>query len=155
MPKSLKLIAAEIEDMEILSAALEGMITSPGEMSYLKTARAFTVMGSRFKWEDVSHSSEIEDSWFRIRSGLYFGDVMSVKAVGVSQKNPTEVLELLTLSTHLGEAGQADIRLNFAGGGTICLTMECINVTLTDTGEPWSTSRKPGHDDAPSAEQEN
>ncbi|WP_288903545.1 DUF2948 family protein [uncultured Sneathiella sp.] len=154
MPKSLKLIAAEIEDMEILSAALEGMITSPGEMSYLKSARAFTVMGSRFKWEDVTDDPEKDNSWLRIRSGLYFGDVMRVKAVGVSQNNPTEVLELLSLSTHLGEAGQAEICLNFAGGGTLCLTMECINVTLTDTGEPWTTERKPGHDDAPFTEQE-
>ncbi len=152
MPKPLKLIAAEIEDMEILSAALEGMITSPGEMSYLKSARAFTVMGSRFKWEDVAKGPETTNGWLRIRSGLYFGDVMGVKSTGISQKDPTEVLELLSLSIHLGEDGQADISLNFAGGGTLRLTMECINVTLTDTGEPWETKLKPGLDEALSAD---
>ncbi|MDF2367944.1 DUF2948 family protein [Sneathiella sp.] len=152
MPKPLKLIAAEIEDMEILSAALEGMITSPGEMSYLKSTRAFTVMGSRFKWEDAVDGQKSSDSWFRIRSGAYFGDVMSVKSTGISQSSPTEVLELLSLSTHLREDGQADIALNFAGGGTLRLRMECINVTLTDTGEPWATELKPGHDETPSAD---
>ena len=152
MPKPLKLMAAEAEDMDILSAALEGMITSPGEMSYLKSTRAFAVMGSRFKWEDAAEESKNANSWFRIRSGVYFGDVMGVKSAGISQENPTEVLELLTLSTHLEQDGYASIALNFAGGGTLRLTMECINVTLTDTGEPWATELKPGHDEAPSAD---
>ncbi|MZR31438.1 DUF2948 family protein [Sneathiella litorea] len=152
MPKALKLIAAEAEDMEILSAALEGMITSPGEMSYLKSMRAFTVMGSRFKWEDATGPSKSDKNWFRIRTGIFFGDVMSIKSAGITQANPKEVLELLSLSTHVGEDAQAEIRLNFAGGGTLSLATECINVTLTDTGEPWTTELKPGHDDAPSAE---
>jgi hypothetical protein len=152
MPKPLKLIAAEVEDMDILSAALEGMITSPGEMSYLKSSRIFTVMGSRFKWEDAVEEQQKAKRWYRIRSGLCFGDVMGVKSAGISQGNPTEVLELLSLSTHVGEEGQAEIALNFAGGGTLRLTMECINVTLTDTGEPWATELKPGHDEAPSAD---
>ena len=152
MAKPLKLMAVESEDLEILSAALEGMITSPGEMSYLKSNRAFTVMGSRFKWEDAVDEPENSGRWLRIRSGVYFGDVMDVKSSGISQGSPTEVLELLSLSTHLLEDGQADIALNFAGGGVLRLRMECINVTLTDTGEPWVTELKPGHDEAPSAD---
>lgn len=155
MPKALKLIAAEIEDMEILSAALEGMITSPGEMSFLKPARAFTIMGSRFKWEDTVNEPTSGGGWYRIRSGLYIGDVLSVKTSGISQENPTEALELLSLSTQVGEDLETEITLNFAGGGTLRLTAECINATLTDTGDPWATELKPGHDDASVPDPEN
>ena len=146
MPKGLKLFAAEIDDMEILSAACEGMITSPGEMSFLKSARAFTLMGSRFKWEDAVKSPPAKTSWLRIRSGIYFGDVLAVKTAGISQKKPTEALELLSLSTQVGEDAEAEIRLNFSGGGTIRLMAECINVTLTDTGDAWTTELKPDHE---------
>jgi len=146
MPKALKLFAAETEDMEVLSAALEGVITSPGEMSYLKSARAFTIMGSRFKWEEVTESSS---DWYRIRSGIYFGDVMGVKVTGISQDRPTETLELLSISTHVGQDAQTEFCLYFAGGGSLRLKTECINVTMTDTGDAWTTEFKPQHDGAP------
>ena len=155
MPKALKLLAAENEDVEILSAAIEGLITSPGEMSYLKSKRAFAIMGSRFKWEDAAGNPENSKSWYRIRSGLYIGDVMAVKSSGISQENPTEVLELLNLSTQVGEDLETKIVLNFAGGGTIHLKTECINLSLTDTGEAWKTSVKPEHNDTSSPDQKN
>ncbi|PHQ69072.1 MAG: hypothetical protein COB93_08965, partial [Sneathiella sp.] len=124
MPDGLKLIATEAEELEILSAALEGTITSPGEMSFLRTDRAFTLTGSRFRWEKINNRS-------RVRSGVYFGDVIAVKSTGISQKAPTEMLELLTISVQSGEDAAAEISLNFAGSGTILLATECINVTLT------------------------
>ncbi|MEX1035126.1 MAG: DUF2948 family protein [Sneathiella sp.] len=147
MPKGLKLFAAEIGDVEILSAALEGMITSPGEMSFHKPTRAFTIMGSRFMWEGLGHEMSGSDSWHRIRSGLYFGDVTAVKASGISQNTPTEALELLSLTAHVVKGSDAEIRLYFAGGGTLLLKTECINLTLTDTGEAWRTEHKPRHED--------
>ncbi|MCF8466486.1 MAG: DUF2948 family protein [Sneathiella sp.] len=146
MPKGLKLFAAEIDDMEVLSAACEGMISSPGEMSFLKSPRAFTIMGSRFKWEDAPKRPSEGEPWFRIRSGIYFGDILAVKTAGISQKKPTEALELLSISTQVGEDAEAEMRLNFAGGGTIRLMAECINVTLTDTGDAWTTELKPAHE---------
>jgi len=139
MPKSLKLIATEAEELNILSAALEGTITSSGEMSFLRTDRAFTLMGSRYRWEEAETGS-------RIRVGIYFGDVITVKAAGISQKNPTEILELLNISVQANEDAAADITLNFAGGGTVLLHTECINVSLTDTGDAWATDKRPDHD---------
>lgn len=155
MPDPLKLVATEIEDMQILSAALEGLITSAGEMSYLRPARAFTVMGSRFRWEEPAAQDEDSKSWHRIRSGVYIGDVIAVKASGISQQRPREVLELLSLSTHVGEDMETEITFNFAGGGTLRIKAECINVTLTDTGDAWKTDHRPTHDTAPLADQDN
>ncbi|WP_340150493.1 DUF2948 family protein [uncultured Sneathiella sp.] len=147
MPKGLKLYAAEVEDAEILSAALEGMITSPGEMSFHKSSRAFTIMGSRFMWEATNDDANPADSWYRIRSGLHFGDVMAVKSNGISQNTPTEALELLSMSANVTTSSDAEIQLNFAGGGVLLLKAECINLTLTDTGEAWQTEHKPQHEE--------
>lgn len=147
MPKALKLYATEVDDMDILSAAVERLITSPGEMSFLKGSRAFLLVGSRFKWEDTITEPDTAANWHRIRSGIYIGDVLNVRTRGISQETPTEALELLNLSTQRGTDAAAEICLNFAGGGTICLDTECINVTLTDTGEAWHTEHKPVHAD--------
>ena len=153
MPDPLKLIAVEADEVEILSAATEGLITSAGEMSYLKSARAFALIGSRFKWEDAAAADRSGGPWHRIRSGLYIGDVTSVRTTGISRQKPTEVLELLNLSTHVGNDLETEITLNFAGGGTLRISAECVNVTLTDTGEAWETDKKPSHDDTPTAPQ--
>lgn len=155
MPDPLKLIAVEADDMEIISAATEGLITSAGEMSFLKPARAFTVIGSRFKWEEATAAEEnSRRSWRRIRSGLYIGDVTAVKAIGITREKPTEILELLSLSTHVENDLKTEITLIFAGGSTLRITAECVNVTLTDTGEAWETDKKPSHDDAPGPDQD-
>lgn len=148
MPEGLKLVAATSDDLEILSAAVEGTITSPGEMSFLRPRRAFTLMGSRFKWEDVTEEADLKETWYRIRSGLYISDVLSVQALGISQSSPTEVLELLNISVEMKDDIAADICLEFAGGGTIKLHVECINVTLTDVDKAWPTQQKPEHETA-------
>ncbi|MCR9214329.1 MAG: DUF2948 family protein [Proteobacteria bacterium] len=147
MPEGLKLVAANTDDLEILSAALEGTITSPGEMSFLRSRRAFTLMGSRFKWEDVTDEVDQHGAWFRIRSGVYVSDVLAVQSSGISQSTPTEVLELLNISVEMKDDIAADICLEFAGGGTIKLDVECINVTLTDVDKAWQTEQKPVHED--------
>ncbi len=148
MPEGLKLVAATPDDLEILSAALEGTITSPGEMSFLRSRRAFTLMGSRFKWEDISDAPDHQGAWYRIRSGVYISDVLAVQSSGISQSAPTEVLELLNISVEMKDNIAADICLEFAGGGTIKLDVECINVTLTDVDKAWPTQQKPVHEDA-------
>ncbi|MBL4907358.1 MAG: DUF2948 family protein [Sneathiella sp.] len=143
MSEGLKLSAMEAEDITVLSAAMVGSITSPGEMSYSQTVRHFTLTASRFMWEKYGSSTP---SALRVRSGLFFSDILSVKASGISQGTPTSVMELLTISCTSGEDGAAEIRLNFAGGGILCLDAECINVTLTDVGDPWKADGIPSYE---------
>jgi len=147
MPNGLKLIATDADELGILSAALEGTITSPGEMSFSRSQRSFTLMGSRFMWEEVTRKPQTSETQLRIRSGLLFLDVLSVKSYGISQDFPKETLELLNVASVEKENAAAEIRLNFAGGGMVLLDVECANVTLTDTGEAWSTKHKPQHED--------
>lgn len=144
MSTGLKLSAIETEDVTVLSAAMEGAITSPGEIGYSKTGRSFSLTASRFKWEKFNAANKTSE---RVRSGLYVGDVLSVKATGISQEIPTMATELLSISCIAGEDASADIMLNFAGGGTIRLAVECINVTLTDVGDAWTVEHIPFHTD--------
>ncbi|MEH6527963.1 MAG: DUF2948 family protein [Sneathiella sp.] len=147
MPNGLKLIATDAEELCILSAALEGTITSPGEMSFSRSQRVFTLMGSRFMWEGFSRKPKASNNRSRIRSGFLFMDVLSVKSYGISQDFPKEALELLSVLSFEKENSAAEIRLNFAGGGTVSLDVECVNASLTDTGKAWSTKHKPHHED--------
>ncbi len=140
MSEGLKLKAEEAEDLVVLSATLEGAITSPGEMGYSTSSRAFTITASRFMWETVDEAQKK-----RIRTGLYCADVTAVKTSGISRDIPTMAMELLNISCVTKEDGTAEIPLNFAGGGTIRLFAECVNLTLTDVGDAWKTDHIPFH----------
>ncbi|MBL4740345.1 MAG: DUF2948 family protein [Sneathiella sp.] len=139
----LKLSANVTDDVTVLSAAMEGSITSSGEMSYSSSARHFTLTSSRFMWETFKESAA---SSSRIRSGLYIADVLSVKSSNLRQGNPTDVMELLSISIDAGEDGAATVFLNFANDATLSLSVECINMTLTDVGDPWATDHIPTHE---------
>ena len=39
------------------------------------------------------------------------------------------------------------IELRFAGGGTVRLEVECIEVRLEDLGAAWAAAAKPEHED--------
>jgi len=143
VPNGLKLSAIETDDVTVLSAAMEGSITSSGEMSYSSSARHFTLTSSRFMWEAFKSNTP---SSSRIRSGLYIADVLSVKSSNIRQDNPTEIMELLSISVDAGDDGVATVLLNFANSGTLSLSVECVNMTLTDVGDPWQTDHNPIHD---------
>jgi hypothetical protein len=138
----LKLKAAEIEDVSVISAAIEGAITSPGELGYSAISRTLTLTASRFMWEQFQKAPE---NTLRTRCGLLFGDVLSVKAQGISPDRPTEVLELLSLTCIPGEDGSAIVNLIFAGNAALRLSVECIDIALTDVGDPWGTDKIPDH----------
>ncbi|WP_169543173.1 DUF2948 family protein [Sneathiella aquimaris] len=142
MANGLKLKAAEIEDISVFSAAIEGAITSPGELGYSAINRTFTLTASRFMWEQFQTSPE---NALRTRCGLLFSDVLSVKAQGISPDRPTEVLELLSITCTPGEDGSAILNLIFAGNAALRLSVECIDIALTDVGAPWETDKIPDH----------
>ncbi len=136
----MKLLAVEAAEIEIISAAVESMISSRGEMKYNRQSRSFEITGSRFMWEkSATHG-------YRTRSGLHFMDVQSVRAQSLNTDRPTDVQELLSIGIEEGEDGQAAITLKFAANRSIELAVECVNASLTDLGQHWHTDRIPKHD---------
>ncbi|MBO6825581.1 MAG: DUF2948 family protein [Sneathiella sp.] len=139
----LKLKAISADEVEILSAALEGAITSPGELSYSSKSRQFTMTASRFMWEQFDRSAS--KTGHRTRSGLLITDILSARRQNLPQ-NPDTALELLSLEATAGEDGAAELTLHFAGSTSIALSVECVDIALTDVGDAWETDVIPAHE---------
>jgi hypothetical protein len=90
-----------------------------------------------------------------VRSGLKFDGVLDVKSQNLKRGAPDAVVSLLAVK-FIGNAEQGIdnnkedpggiIELLLAGGGTIRLTVECIDAELSDLTGPWEASARPSHD---------
>ena len=136
----LKLSATDTEDLTVISACLQDAVTVGSEVQYLAKERKFVAVFSRFRWED--HHADGKKRW--VRAGVHFNGVLGVQSKGFS-RDPAAVLELLALEASAGEDGSGSVQLNFAGGASIRLQVECIDCHLTDMGEPWAGRRLSTH----------
>jgi hypothetical protein len=138
----LRLLAEDAEDLQVIAAALQDAIGKIGDVVYEAPARRVTLALNRFRWEQDGPASRE-----RVRAGLQFGGVLSVKARKLRRDEPEGVIELLTIGFEPGEAPGGTVTLNFAGGGDLRLEVECVDAALADVSPPWPTRRKPGHSD--------
>ncbi len=136
----LKLTATDPEDLTVISACLQDAVTIASEINYVPRERRFAAVFSRFRWED-NHRDGAK-RW--VKAGVHFNGVLAVQQKDVSRSSD-QVLELLALSATPGTDGAASLQLDFAGGSSVRLNCECIDVTLTDIGEPWVGQRLPKH----------
>ena len=86
------LAAEDAEDLQIISAKLQDAVTRVGDLVWLPKARRFAALLNRFKWE---HSRKADN--LRVRSGLYFNGVQSVKSNKIMRGDPDAVLSLLAI----------------------------------------------------------
>jgi hypothetical protein len=133
----LRLIAEDAEDLKVLSAALQDAVGKIGDIAFDATGRSLTLALNRFCWESGAK---------RVRCGLQFGGVMSVKARKLRQDAPKAVVELLAVEFEAGEPPGGAILLKFAGGGDLLCEVECIDAALADVSSPWPTRRAPAHE---------
>ena len=133
MSKTLKLAAADAEDLEILSARLQDAAAKMKDLVWLPKQRRFAALFNRFRWEDSAGQST------RVRAGLHFDSVLSVQSQNLKRGAPDAVVSLLTMTfaPKGGEDPGGVIELVFAGGGTIRLAVECIDAELSDLTGPW------------------
>ncbi len=143
MTDLLKLYAMDADDLQVLSAALEGAITSPGEISYSSTARQLTMTVSRMRWEKSGDGNKVSS---RIRCGVLITDITGIRSKSIPRDNPTLGMELLSIQYQKLEDTSAVLSLIFADDRTLELTVECVNAALTDSGEAWTTDKIPTHD---------
>ncbi len=143
----LKLAAEDAEDLDVISARLQDAVTQIGDLVYLPKKKRFAALFNRFKWEDAAKASSDAGN-LRVRSGLHFDRVMSVKAHNIRQGAPEAVISLLAVRfTPRGADDPAGtIELTFAGGGAIRLDVECIDAELVDVSVDWAARGRPEHD---------
>jgi len=158
----LKLVALDIEDLDVLSANLQDAVLTVGDMAYLARQNRFAAICNRFDWQ--SALATVADGrrrgpYRRRRSALRFERVRAAKLQNIDPAAKDQVLELLAIQFEAtrngggdeGGAGpEGDISLIFAGGGVVRLHVECIEAELRDLGPVWSTRSRPQHgDDGP------
>lgn len=143
MTKTLKLAAADAEDLQMLSARLQDAAAKLKDFVWLPKQRRFAAMLNRYRWEDVKGPGT------RVRAALRFDGVSKVQSTNVKRGASEAVVSLLAINfTPNGEGDPAGvIELVLAGGGTIRLTVECIDAELADQTGAWTARARPSHED--------
>ena len=143
MTKTLKLAAADAEDLQMLSARLQDAAGKLKDFAWLPKQRRFAAVLYRYRWEDVKGPGT------RVRAALRFDGVSKVQSTNVKLGASEAVVSLLAINfTPNGEGDPAGvIDLVLAGGGTIRLTVECIDAELADQTGPWTARARPSHED--------
>ena len=146
----LKLIALDLEDLQIISAHLQDAIVRVDEMAYVAGENRFAAILRRFDWTNAQNGI-----YQRRQSALRFEKVRSAQykniSPGVSQATP---LELLAIDYEPTDEVGGTITLVFSGDAGIRLEADCIEAELRDLGPVWKTNARPEHpEDRPEKEQ--
>lgn len=132
MSERLHLIGHEAEDIPVLSALLQDAAVRVDDIAFDAKARRFVLVANRYCWE--------RDVPTRTRSAVRVEGVMRAQR----KEWPTDgnaVLELLAI-----RADEAGLTLDFAGGPSVRLETECIDLVLEDLAGPWGARTMPRHD---------
>lgn len=146
----LKLIALDEEDLAVISANLQDAVMKVGDVAFLPKEKRFAAIANRFDWADaLQDGNSRQQSFARRRTALRFERVLSAKVQGIDLERKGTVLALLALRFEPGDPPGGDVTLEFADGGAIRLTVECIEAELKDLGAVWQTKSRPQHPDEP------
>ncbi|MTI42115.1 Protein of unknown function (DUF2948) [Roseibium hamelinense] len=140
----LKLAALDAEDLQVLSAYLQDAVMMVGDIRYLPAENKAVFIMNRFVWERPEDKRTKTHE--RRRTALAFTQVNAMKAAQIRQDAKDGVLELLAIRYEAVDEPSGHIQLDFAGGGSVRLDVECIEAQLADLGAAWSTPNKPAHD---------
>lgn len=137
----LKLHAADLGDLTVISAMVQDALAPVGDMAWLPEEGSFVMALNRFRWEaEQVARGETRRSHQRVHSGLRFDKVRSVQYRGIDPRDRGRYLEILALACDDGK-----VVVQFAGGAAIRLEVEKLCCALADLGEPWPTAWKPAH----------
>jgi hypothetical protein len=139
----LKLLAFDSEDLETVSAMTQDAVIRVPDIGFAEGDRRFVLMMNRYAWEIDGKRGPGQ----RRRTALTFNRVNRVQAAGINLDAGEGVLALLDIHFEPTEVPGGIVELRFAGGGTLRLDVECIEVRLEDLGAAWSAAAKPEHGD--------
>ena len=149
---TLALHAHDDEDLAVISAHLQDAVGVIGDMAYQPEKRRFAMLVNRFVWEREAKAGAFQRAVpQRVRTGIHFEYVQKALVHNLPYKEKDAAFDLLAIRFEPSE-GEDDpsgiIELNFAGGGSLRLLVECIEVFMTDLSEPWPVKTRPRHPSA-------
>ena len=138
----LKLVAADAEDLEVISARLQDAVVKLKNFLWLPRKRRFAAVVNRLQWETGGRT--------RVRAGLHFDGVLKVQSHQVKLGAGEAVVSLLALNfkPNGGEDPGGVIEVVLAGGGLLRLTVECIDAELVDMTAGWAARGTPDHENS-------
>jgi hypothetical protein len=135
----LKLLVLDNEDLEVMSATTQDAVVRVGDMGFARGDRRFALLMNRFAWEEGGKVRQ------RRRTALHFDHVTEAKVAGIDTNARDGVLELLAIRFTENDAPAGHVELTFAGGGTVRLTVDCLEARLQDLGAAWAAKATPDH----------
>ncbi len=134
--KPLRLMAADRDDLAVISALVQDAVFPAAQMRWLARERRFVLLLNRFRWEDPLNARGARKPE-RVQSLLVIEDVLKVQSQGVAPSDDDMVLSLLTIEFEPGEDGSGALVLTLAGDGAVRLEVESINLLLKDVTRPY------------------
>lgn len=138
----LRLLALDSEDLEVISAFTQDAVMRVADIGLSKGDSRFALLMNRFVWE----ASDARGRGERRRTALHFDYVRDVTSNGINLQAKEGVLELLAIRFVGSDNPSGTIVLDFAGGGTIELKVDCLEARLHDLGAAWAAKAKPAHE---------
>lgn len=143
---TLKLLALDSEDLQILSAHMQDAVINIGDMTYLPAEQNFVAIVSRFNWMKVQEKEEVsKEDLERRQTRLRFSRVLGAQVHNLKLNSKSNALELLAISYEATTEPEGYITLVFSGDSAVRLHVECIEAELNDVGAVWSAKSLPEH----------
>jgi Protein of unknown function (DUF2948) len=136
----LKLIALDREDLGVISAHVQDTCVKRSDMAWLPKQRRFVLAGMRYDWVGAKMGPAE-----RVASVLRFDRVLRVAHLGLRDRGPDAVLNLLAVTFERTDPPAGMIFLTFADGGLVRLDVECVEAELSDMGLRTPAEACPGH----------
>jgi hypothetical protein len=135
--------AEDAADLEVISAWLQDAVAQVKDFVYLPKRRRFAALFNRFQWEAGRGD-------LRVKSGLHFDGVLTVKSQNLKRGSPEAVVSLLAIkfTPKAADDPAGTIELIFSGNGTLKLDVECIDAGLSDVSGVWAARGRPAHEDS-------
>jgi hypothetical protein len=143
--ESLKLVALDRDDMEVVSAHLQDAVIKAADVHWRPSEKRVVVGLNRFDWETVNGSST---EFRRCRAALRFERVSSCKCRDVNAAEKNQILNLLAVTFDETDPPGGVVTLTFSGGAALRLEVECLEAELADLGPAWVTECCPEHVEA-------
>jgi hypothetical protein len=121
--QAMKMAALDAEDLIVISSLLEGARFSVSDMTYQSREQRFVTVLTR----KDNPSSEPS-----IAAGLHFDRVTKVQSISLPQRASNTALTLIGIMFNPAETPSGNVILAFEGDIAIKLTVECLEVALSD-----------------------
>jgi hypothetical protein len=133
--ESLKLVALDKDDLEVLSAHLLDASVKVADIRWLPQEKRLVLGLDRVDWLAANGN---HPEFRRCRTGLRFERVFACKCRSVSPSNKNAVLNLLAVDFLERDSPGGIVTLTFDGGAALRLEVECLEAEMADLGPSWA-----------------